>query len=269
MKNKLQEQISPECNVPVNIVIEMWVQFAYIHGIFPYTIQDLVNYMETGNIENSDTGYSVNMSGFVMNFNLPEIPVGGDETSIEMASLEPYGINNLGDLLNGALSQGDNTTTNLNSITWLEPLDMDYSIAWGTVEGDGWSINMNEYSEEEMQSMISACTSPVSPISKRYRCNLEGECVLTQNPNALYATLDECLQAGCGEERVTCYKCQNGFPVANQFLGECPKGWTEDSNPCREIDNSTYLTPNKKTQVSARRSALREMLQRRAGIKKK
>ena len=33
---------------------------------------------------------------------------------------------------------------------------------------------------------------------------------------------------------IVCNKCQNGFPVSNQFPGPtCPKGWTSDKDPCQ------------------------------------
>ena len=35
-------------------------------------------------------------------------------------------------------------------------------------------------------------------------------------------------------ESFTCYKCQGGSSVANQFLGGCPTGWTEDEDPCKK-----------------------------------
>tara|TARA_Y100000356_G_C11260440_1_gene293114 strand:+ start:3950 stop:5023 length:1074 start_codon:yes stop_codon:yes gene_type:complete len=40
--------------------------------------------------------------------------------------------------------------------------------------------------------------------------------------------------------RKICYKCNNGFPVSQIFTGvhDCPEGWTEDRNPCRDEPTS-------------------------------
>ena len=84
----------------------------------------------------------------------------------------------------------------------------------------------------------------------------------------------------CDENLETCYKCdKNGNVVAQQFPGppiswECPKGWSLQEPDCKQpldadgdgyVDSVNINKPKKKP-VSAKASALREMLQRRAGI---
>ena len=47
-------------------------------------------------------------------------------------------------------------------------------------------------------------------------------------------------------QMVICNRCENGYPVSNQFVGSCPKGWTTDKNPCKDTDK----TPNNKNNIS-------------------
>ena len=45
---------------------------------------------------------------------------------------------------------------------------------------------------------------------------------------------------------IICYKCDNGYPVANKFQARtCPDGWTTDKNPCKITgDPSSPTNPN-------------------------
>tara|TARA_B100000287_G_scaffold172822_1_gene163039 strand:+ start:603 stop:1280 length:678 start_codon:yes stop_codon:yes gene_type:complete len=66
---------------------------------------------------------------------------------------------------------------------------------------------------------------------------------------------DCCRPTDTIEEKIICYKCKGQFPVAMQFpnnyqawanfdfQGECPKGWTEDPDPCKKPETAGMGLP--------------------------
>ena len=40
------------------------------------------------------------------------------------------------------------------------------------------------------------------------------------------------------DSTVICNRCNNGYPISNQFKESCPEGWTLDKNPCKDIDKA-------------------------------